>query len=123
MKRIITMLAFAGILFSCSSETKMKKAEVKESAAEIAETAPEEPSIQWKAIDSDEALIATALMAAPAESRAGCKVIGYTWLGNLSRSKRGKMNLSALQTTQKKKGLALHLITKALSRLWLEVEN
>lgn len=40
-------------------------------------------------IDSDEALVATALMAAPEASRAGCKVIGYNMKGEFVTFREG----------------------------------
>ena len=86
MKRIITTLVFTGILMSCNSSDKTKNA-TQESPA--TETVTETSSTQLKAIDTDEALVATALMAAPEESRAGCKVIGYNMAGEFVTFKEG----------------------------------
>ena len=70
MKHIITAFFFAGILISCNSSDKTKK-EMQESSAMESQTKSTSDDInkQLKDIDTDEALIATALMAAPKESR------------------------------------------------------
>jgi len=77
MKRNILVIVLTSILISCNSSDK---------TTTITEESPETETIvdnesntkdkQLKPIDTDEALIATALMAAPEESRANCKVIG-----------------------------------------------
>jgi len=90
MKRIITAIVFTGILVSCNSSDKTKTA-IQESAA--TETVTESTSTaindQLSAIDTDEALIATALMAAPKESRSKCKVIGYNMAGEFVTMREG----------------------------------
>lgn len=55
-------------------------------------------------IDSDEALIATALMAAPKESREGCTVIGYNMAGEFVTLKEGNNQFICLADDPKKKG-------------------
>ena len=72
MKRIITAIVFAGMLISCNSSNNTKKAKQESS---VTDATPIKK--QLKKIDTDAALMATALMAAPEESRAGAKVIGY----------------------------------------------
>ncbi|MDO5978800.1 hypothetical protein [Flavivirga spongiicola] len=90
MKRIITALVFTGILISCNSSDKTK-APIQESS--ITETATDSKSNdinkQLKTIDTDEDLIATALMAAPEESRSKCKVIGYNMAGEFVTMREG----------------------------------
>jgi hypothetical protein len=90
MKHIITALAFTGILMSCNSSDKTKN-ELKESSAKetVTDSVTSMVKKQLKAIDTDEALIATALMAAPEESRSGCKVIGYNMAGEFVTFKEG----------------------------------
>jgi hypothetical protein len=90
MKRIITALAFTGILMSCNSSDKTKN-ELKESSAKetVTDSVTSMVKKQLKVIDTDEALIATALMAAPEESRSGCKVIGYNMAGEFVTFKEG----------------------------------
>jgi hypothetical protein len=90
MKHIITAFVFAGILISCNSSDKTKTA-TQESSAMESETKSTSNDInkQLKNIDTDEALIATALMAAPKESRSKCKVIGYNMAGEFVTLKEG----------------------------------
>jgi hypothetical protein len=69
-------------LISCNSSDTKKTATLESSTME-SETKSTSNDInkQLKNIDTDEALIATALMAAPKESRSKCKVIGYNRAG------------------------------------------
>ncbi|ADV47612.1 hypothetical protein I2486_01010 [Cellulophaga sp. E16_2] len=91
MKHIITALIFTGILFSCNSSEKSKDSKQE---SPVLETGTEEITIdnktaQLKPINTDEALLATALMAAPEESRAACKVIGYNMAGEFVTMREG----------------------------------
>ena len=90
MNRIIMAFVFTGIMISCNSSDKTKNTTEKSSAAEIiTDNTSNEFKKQLMAIDTDEALIATALMAAPEESRTGCKVIGYNMAGEFVTLKEG----------------------------------
>lgn len=86
MKRIITAFVFTGILISCNSTENTKK-EPQKSATKAVIT--EIHSKELKPIDSNEALIATALMAAPEESRSKSKVIGYNMTGEFVTFREG----------------------------------
>jgi hypothetical protein len=90
MKQIITVFVFTGILISCNSSDKTKKTIQESSVTEIVtDSASSNVKIQLNTIDTDEALIATALMAAPKESRSGCKVIGYNMAGEFVTLREG----------------------------------
>jgi hypothetical protein len=90
MKRLITALVFAGILVSCNSSDKTKNTTEESPEIETSvDSLSNEATKQLMAIDTDEALIATALMAAPEESRSGCKVIGYNMAGEFVTLKEG----------------------------------
>jgi len=90
MKRIITAFVFTGILISCNSSDKTKTTIQESSATEnVTESASNDINKQLKTIDTDEALIATALMAAPKESRSECKVIGYNMAGEFVTMREG----------------------------------
>lgn len=91
MKRIITAFVLTGILVSCNSTDKTNNTnlESSESETELIDSNSEEVNERLKVIDSDEALIATALMAAPKESRMGCKVIGFNMAGEFVTLKEG----------------------------------
>lgn len=91
MKIIITTFVLTGILVSCNSTDKTNNTnlESSESETELIDSNWEEVNERLKVIDSDEALIATALMAAPKESRMGCKVIGFNMAGEFVTLKEG----------------------------------
>ncbi len=90
MKRLITALVFTGILVSCNSTDKNKKTTQESSEIETSkDSISNEDNIQLTPINTDEALIATALMAAPKESRSGCTVIGYNMAGEFVTLKEG----------------------------------
>jgi hypothetical protein len=90
MKRIITALVFLGLLMSCNS-TDNTKNDIKEdtTAETVTDSTSKEMAKTLKPIDTDEALIATALMAAPKASRSGCKVIGYNMAGEFVTFREG----------------------------------
>ncbi|WP_372766520.1 hypothetical protein [Lutibacter sp.] len=90
MKRLITAFVFTGILVSCNSTDKSKNTTQESSEIETSmDSISNEVSIQLTEIDTDDALIATALIAAPKESRSGCKVIGYNMAGEFVTLKEG----------------------------------
>lgn len=90
MKRIITAIVFTGVLISCNSSDKTKNAKQESAATEtVTDSTSNDVKKQLIAIDTDEALIATALMAAPKESRSGCKVIGYNMAGEFVTLREG----------------------------------
>lgn len=100
MKHIIIVFIFAGILISCNSSDKTKV-----SATEtVAKSKSNQINKQLKAIDTDEALIATALMAAPEESRAKCKVIGYNMAGEFVTLREGDNEFIVLADNPNKAG-------------------
>lgn len=89
MKHFIA-LVFIGILMSCNSKDKTKTTKEESSTKEtVTNVASNEIKKQLKAIDTEEALIATALMAAPKESRLGCKVIGFNMAGEFVTFREG----------------------------------
>lgn len=90
MKRIIIAFVFTGILMSCNSSDKTKN-DTQDATAKEVQTDSTSKIIKkvFKAIDTDEALIATALMAAPEASRSGCKVIGYNMAGEFGTLREG----------------------------------
>ena len=107
MKRLIIAFVFAGILVSCNSSHKTKNttqesSEIKTSMDSISNKVTK----QLTAIDTDEALIATALMAAPKESRSGCKVIGYNMAGEFVTLKEGDNQFICLADDPKQDGFS-----------------
>ncbi|MDX2360726.1 MAG: hypothetical protein QNK23_07960 [Crocinitomicaceae bacterium] len=103
MKKIFTIIACTGLLLSCNSgdNTEDSSPEMDSEA-----TVTEEVNEELTEIDSDEALIATALMAAPAESREGCKVIGYNMAGEFVTLKEGDNEFICLADDPQKEGFS-----------------
>ena len=73
-----------------------------------------EQSTNYVPIDTDEALIATALMAAPEEDREGCKVIGYNMAGEFGTLKEGTNLLICLADDPNKEGFSAACYHKSL---------
>jgi len=105
MKNSITALIFTGIIFSCTTPDKTKTPTQESAQKEtIVETNSVETNKQLKAIDTDEALIATALMAAPSESRSDCTVIGYNMAGEFVTLREGSNEFIVLADNPNKDG-------------------
>jgi hypothetical protein len=105
MKRILTLVAFAGILYSCGTNDNTNNTATEPIEIETtSDSTSNEATTQLSAIDTDEALIATALMAAPEKSRAGAKVIGYNMAGEFVTLKEGDNEFICLADDPKKDG-------------------
>jgi len=108
MKKIIITFVFTAILVTCNSVNSSKKQtlEPAESETELIDSIARGIKDGLKIIDSDEALIATALMAAPKESRTGCKVIGYNMMGEFVTLKEGDNEFICLADNPNKVGFS-----------------
>lgn len=107
MKRTITAFILTGILMSCNSTDKTKTVTEESVQTEtVTESLSKETIKQLKAIDTDEALIATALMAAPEASRAGSKVIGYNMAGEFVTLREGNNEFIVLADDPNKDGFS-----------------
>ena len=96
MKQFFLIFLMCIFFVSCNSKDKevkevYKKPEVKEAPA-------------LKPIDSDEALIATALLAAPEASRDNAKVIGYNMAGEFTTLREGSNEFIVIVDDPKKDG-------------------
>ncbi len=107
MIRILIAIFFAGVLISCDNSEKDKN-KIDESAVRemAADNTSNDDTRQLKPIDTDEALIATALMAAPESSRAECKVIGYNMAGEFVTLKEGDNEFIVLADNPKQSGFS-----------------
>ncbi|GAB5551535.1 MAG: hypothetical protein Sapg2KO_11260 [Saprospiraceae bacterium] len=105
MKKVIFSLLVLGLFASCNPATEVNN-EAADSTETEASTDNESSADEdrFMAIDSDEALIATALMAAPKESRENCTVIGYNMAGEFVTLKEGTNEFICLADDPKKKG-------------------
>ncbi|WP_036153774.1 hypothetical protein [Maribacter forsetii] len=101
MKHLLSTFLFAALLISCNSSDKSK---TESSNTETTTEVTSKEDKELKSITSDEDLIATALMAAPAESRANSKVIGYNMAGEFVTLKEGDSEYIVLADDPKKDG-------------------
>jgi hypothetical protein len=105
MRSIFLTFLLLGALTGCNPATDAgddATAPTESEAQADLETVDQED--RFVAIDSDEALIATALMSAPEESRAESKVIGYNMAGEFVTFKEGSNQFICLTDDPKKKG-------------------
>ena len=85
MKQLLYALLAAATLAACNAADEAETA----AAPEAAESAPQPAAANLRPIDSEEALVATALMALPEPSRADARVIGYNLAGEFVTLKEG----------------------------------
>ncbi|KAA3619222.1 MAG: hypothetical protein DWP94_13290 [Flavobacterium sp.] len=101
MKYSVITIAFSLLLIGCNSKIENETPE-----AEAVNEQPKQVETTYKAIDTDEALVATALMAAPKESRDGCSVIGYNMAGEFVTLKEGTNEFICLADDPNKNGFS-----------------
>ncbi|MBO3117770.1 hypothetical protein J4050_13520 [Winogradskyella sp. DF17] len=105
MKQLLIVLTLFGVLMSCnSSDKKQPKTEEPNTKTIETNSTSENNQKELVAINTDEALIATALMAAPKESRDKCKVIGYNMAGEFITLREGNNEFIVLADDPKKPG-------------------
>lgn len=104
MKKLLSALIFGGLLISCNTSDKSKSASTENVEIEDTKEVVSKIDKQLKPIETDEDLITTALMAAPAESRATSKVIGYNMAGEFVTLKEGDSEYIVLADDPKKDG-------------------
>ena len=104
MKKLLSALIFSGLLISCNTSDKSKSASTENVEIEDTKEVVSKIDKQLKPIKTDEDLITTALMAAPAESRATSRVIGYNMAGEFVTLKEGDSEYIVLADDPKKDG-------------------
>ena len=115
MKRIITAFVIVGILISCNASDKTKTIIKESSPMETAtKSVFNKINKQLKAIDTNAALIATALMAAPEKSRSECKVIGYNMAGKFVTMRAGNNEFIVLADNPNQDGFNAACYHKSL---------
>ena len=112
MKKFLLTIALVGTFISCKTNTE--KNTDKSVTSETTENSAKEETTNYVPIDSDEALIAASLMAAPAASRDGCKVIGYNMAGEFVTLKEGDNEFIVLADDPKKSGFNAACYHKSL---------
>ena len=115
MKQFIIAIAMAGALISCKNTGENKK-DVNDSTVEetMDNNTSDQVETNYVPIDSDEALIAASLMAAPEASRAGCKVIGYNMAGEFVTLREGNNEFIVLADNPKESGFNAACYRKSL---------
>ena len=106
MKKVLFLAACLAILNSCNSNTKNQNEKQADTVTESEANSQEASDIFLNDINTDEALIATALMAAPEESRADAKVIGYNMAGEFVTLKEGSNEFICLADDPNKEGFS-----------------
>ncbi len=108
MRKIISALACIAIMTSCNQGDKKTKAtpESSDNDTTMMDDASEKDNDQFVEISTDEALIATAIMAAPAGSRSGSTVIGYNMAGEFVTLKEGDNEFICLADDPKRVGFS-----------------
>ena len=115
MKKIILAVVLSGALISCKNSDG-NKTELDDSAiTENLEGGSGKTETNYVLIDSDEALVAASLMAAPEVSRDGCTVIGYNMAGEFVTFKEGDNEFIVLVDDPKKSGLAFNILVISLT--------
>ena len=106
MKKVLFLAACLAILNSCNSNTKNQNEKQSDTVTESEANSQEASDIFLNDINTDEALIATALMAAPEESRADATVIGYNMAGEFVTLKEGSNEFICLADDPNKEGFS-----------------
>jgi len=114
MKRFLLTIAFVGVLISCKNTGDNKKEADGPAVSKTVENTSDEVETNYVPIDSDEALMAASLMAAPAASRDGCKVIGYNMAGEFVTFREGDNEFIVLVDDPKKSGFNAACYHKSL---------
>jgi hypothetical protein len=115
MRSYLFALILTGFMVSCAAPEENTSEAANDTNAEVA---TEEPTVALQAIDTDEALVATALMAAPEESRAECTVIGYNMAGEFVTFREGTNDLICLTDDPKRMDSTPPATTRAWNPSW-----
>ena len=100
MKKLTLTFILATVLLACNYTMENPAATTTAEATDSTTVS----SVAYVPIDSDEALIQTALMAAPEAGRAGAKVIGYNTAGEFVTLREGTNEFIVLVDDSSRKG-------------------
>ncbi len=115
MYKIDYIIAVALMLTSCNTgTTENQKMPEPQAESDSSNTQASDVNEEWTEITTDEALIATALMAAPEESRDSCTVIGYNMAGEFVTLKGGYNQFICLADDPKQEGFSAACYHKSL---------
>lgn len=108
MKNSIIAILLITLLFACNTENKTKN------KTKNAKTESKKSEVAFQKIDTDEALISTALKAAPEQSRENAKVIGYNMAGDFVTLKEGNNEFICLADNLNQEGFSVACYHKSL---------
>lgn len=114
MKKSIYLFAIITLAAACNTNTASPNELIDNEVTQDTLKSATEETIHWTEINSDEALVATALMAAPAESREGCTVIGFNMAGEFVTFKEGTNELVCLTDNPTQQGFSAACYHKSL---------
>ncbi|MBW8244558.1 hypothetical protein K1F50_17250 [Muricauda oceani] len=112
MKQFLIAIVLISTLISCKNSGENKRDTADSETME--NNTADEVETNYVPIDSDEALIAASLMAAPAESRDGCKVIGYNMAGEFVTLREGDNEFIVLADNPQQSGFNAACYHKSL---------
>ncbi|MCW5518754.1 hypothetical protein J1N09_02815 [Aureitalea sp. L0-47] len=104
MSRNIAALFIIGLFMACNSPSEKNETVSETPEKETSEVKTPEIPEGFVEIDSEEARIATALMAAPEEDRANCTVLGYNDAGEFVTLKEGTNEFICIADDPNKQG-------------------
>ena len=97
MRYLLPLVCFVS-LYACNEPSPSSPTESEAVATTESDTAKLAP------VDTDSALVATALLAAPAASRSGCKVIGYNMAGEFVTFREGSNDFTCVTDNPNQEG-------------------
>lgn len=110
MKLLLNIVVMAFVFVSCASPDATESHETDAELTDLDSV----PQIEWEDINTNEALVATALMAAPEESRDDCKVIGLNMQGEFVTLKEGTNEFICLADNPNQEGFSAACYHKSL---------
>ncbi|MEX1192943.1 MAG: hypothetical protein WEA99_13320 [Brumimicrobium sp.] len=111
MKKISILVLISTLLVACNNQNESNKTVQDRTEAK---TKTEESNTEFKSIDTEEDIIATALMAAPKESRENAKVIGHNSDGEFATLKEGNNEFICLADDPNQDGFSVACYHKDL---------
>lgn len=114
MRILTSTFVIIALFISCNAGDKKEQSNVHSSDNAEVDNVSEKEDEKLKEINTDEALLATALMAAPVESRANCSVIGYNMAGEFVTFKAGDNDFICLTDDPKIAGFSAACYHKSL---------
>ena len=114
MRNLWSALFIFVLITSCNTNQKTKIESESKITEVTKDTASDTTEKNYVSIDNDEALVATALMAAPKSSRTNCKVMSFHMAGEFVTLREGTNEFVVLTDNPKKSGFNAACYHKSL---------